>query len=51
MPRSPMSAPTMFPMPCRLMAGLASACATSVSCGEALSRLPFFFGARWYSSA
>lgn len=34
-----------------LMAGQESGRAAPVSRGEALSRLPFFFGARWYSSA
>jgi len=46
-----MSASPMCPLYRLLMAGPVSGCAAPVSRGEALSRLPFFFGARWYSSA
>lgn len=51
MPSSPMSALSMFLLPRPLMAGWVPCCAAPVLRGEALSRLPFFFGARWYSSA
>lgn len=51
MTSSPMSAPSMFLLPRPLMAGWVPCCAAPVLQGEALSRLPFFFGARWYSSA
>lgn len=46
-----MSALPIFLMPCLLTAERVSCCAAWVAQGEALSRLPFFFGARWYSSA